>query len=115
MKAGNLIGGTFMKKITLKRQPVFRRQPEQAVVRPDLVQRLDAVIQSLQPPAQPRDYLVELHRCLQSKQWKAQTLSIKKIGLLPHLRILKIFAILCKGAILYISFLPSNIFRFKSC
>jgi hypothetical protein len=72
-----------MKKITLKRQPVFRRQPEQAVVRPDLVQRLDAVIQSLQPPAQPRDYLVELHRCLQSKQWKAQTLSIKKIGLLP--------------------------------
>jgi hypothetical protein len=85
--AGNLIGGTFMKKITLKRQAVYRRAPEQPVARPDLVQRLDDLIHrppSAGPSAKPpHEFAVELHRCLQSKQWKAQTLSIKRIGTSP--------------------------------
>jgi hypothetical protein len=99
MKAtGNLIGGTFMKKITLKRQAVYRRAPEQPVARPDLVQRLDDLIHrppSAGPSAKPpHEFAVELHRCLQSKQWKAQTLSIKRIGTSPPplLEILQIFA-----------------------
>jgi hypothetical protein len=76
MKA-NLIGGTFMKKITLKRQPVFRRQPDQAVALPHLVHRLTHFIAGL---SKPRDYLLELQKCLASQQYKVQSLTIKKIG-----------------------------------
>lgn len=94
MKAAALIGGTFMKKITLKRQPVYRRQPEQAVVRPDLVERLQAF--TANPANGPAsDFLIELSKCLSSSQYRAQTQAIKKIGTL----ILSMYGFLLQSAI----------------
>lgn len=69
-----------MKKITLKRKPVFRRHPEQAVVRPDLIVEVDNFESMTALHAKSSDFLLELQRLLHSQQFKVQALAIKKIG-----------------------------------